>query len=287
MVRWCQWITPPQQGGEERKMKRALCATVISSLFVLACSGSEDIQLPSGNAGFDHDAAFGPEPDAGQEAAAGSAGEAGSGGSSGSAGEAGNGGTGGSGGSAGEAGSAGSSGSAGQAGSGGSAGQAGSSGSGGSAGAPPVYTECDTHGQLGKVVIYMKAPMLADHVLSLGGWIDFPNWVGDDDTHGTALWCWGEPAKNELVCLPKLDDGTEADIYDGTVLTVWPGLSPYSSSDPEQEQSSWYCEEDGCPVGTYVFCKNKLEIAALRDGELSGAAEYADPPWVNIRVHVP
>ena len=206
----------------------------------------------------------------GSSGEAGSAGQAGSGGSSGQAG---------SGGEAGSAGSGGSSGSAGQAGSGGSSGSAGTSGAGGS---EPFSVECDQYGEAGRVVVYMQAPVLADHVLSLGGWINFPNWMGPNvDTHGS-LWCWADYGQNKIVYEPRLDDGEIAEVVDGTKLIMWPGISPYTSSDSEQEQSSWFCEEDDCPVGTYVVCRGKNEVCAARNGELSGSMEYVESPWVNL-----
>ncbi len=216
---------------------------------------------------------------AGSSGQGGSSGEAGSAGSAGQAGSGGSSGQAGSGGEAGSAGSGGSSGSAGQAGSGGSSGSAGTSGAGGS---EPFSVECDQYGEAGRVVVYMQAPVLADHVLSLGGWINFPNWMGPNvDTHGS-LWCWADNGQNKMVCEPRLDDGEIAEVVDGTKLIMWPGISPYTSSDPEQEQSSWFCEEDDCPVGTYVVCRGKSEVCAARNGELSGSMEYVESPWVNL-----
>jgi hypothetical protein len=151
----------------------------------------------------------------------------------------------------------------------------------------PFSSECDQYGESGKVVVYVKAPIKADHVISLGGWINFPNWMGDVDTVG-GLWCHGLPSKNRLICEPSLDNGDTAEVVDGTILEMWPGLSPYTAEDHEQEQTSWYCEEDDCPVGDFLVCKGKKEVCGARSGVLSGGMNYStnSSGWKNLTCQV-
>ncbi len=151
----------------------------------------------------------------------------------------------------------------------------------------PFSSECDQYGETGKVVVYAKAPIKADHVISLGGWINFPNWMGDVDTVG-GLWCHGLPSKNRLICEPSLDNGDTAEVVDGTILEMWPGLSPYTAENPEQEQTSWYCEEDDCPVGDFLVCKGKKEVCGARSGVLSGDMSYSknEAGWSNLACQV-
>lgn len=209
-------------------------------------------------------------PDGGSAGSSGSGGSAGSSGSGGSAGEAGSGGTGGS------SGQAGSGGSAGSAGSGGGAGSSGSGGSAGAGGAP-FSVECDQYGIPGQVVVYMNAPVITDHVLSMGGWINFPNWMGPTADTAGGNWCKGLANKNKLVCQPELDNGDIAEIVDGTTLIMWPGLASTGTA-----PDSYFCEETSCPVGTFVVCKGKSEVCGSRAGVLTGNMGYVDAPWVNL-----
>ncbi len=215
-------------------------------------------------------------PDSGSAGSSGSGGSAGSSGSGGSAGEAGSGGTGGS------SGQAGSGGSAGSAGSGGSAGSSGSGGSAGAGGAP-FSVECDQYGIPGKVAVYMNAPVIADHVLSMGGWIDFPNWMGPTADTAGGNWCEGLANKNKLVCEPKLDDGTVAEVVDGTTLIMWPVLASTGAS-----PDTYFCEEDDCPTGTFVVCKGKDEVCGSRNGDLTGNMELVknSQNWMNLSCKV-
>jgi len=210
-------------------------------------------------------------PDGGSSGSSGSGGSAGSAGSGGTAGEAGSGGTGGS------SGQAGSGGSAGSAGSGGSAGSSGTGGSAGAGGSPPFSVECDQYGIPGQVVVYMNAPVATDYVLSLGGWINFPNWMGPTADTAGGNWCEGLANKNKLVCEPKLDDGTVAEVVDGTTLIMWPGLASTGNT-----PDTYFCEETACTVGTFVVCKGKDEVCGSREGVLTGNMEYIDAPWVNL-----
>lgn len=144
-------------------------------------------------------------------------------------------------------------------------------------------SECDQYGEMGKVVVYIKAPIKVNHVISLGGLINFPNWMGDVDTIGS-IWCYGSLGKNHLVCEPRLDNGEVAEVVSGTMLEMWPGLSPYTSEEPKQDQTSWYCEENECPIGDFLVCSGKKEVCGVRNGILSGNMDYSknESGWSNL-----
>ncbi|MDF1497027.1 MAG: hypothetical protein P1P90_03120 [Patescibacteria group bacterium] len=289
-------------------------AIIFSSLFVLgslACDSGEDADFANG-----HTPADIPD-EGGSEAAAGSAGsntgtpcappgstlecddvcaggvqecledktlgpcvcpDSGSAGSSGSGGSAGSSGLGGS---AGEAGSGGTGGSSGQAGSGGSAGTSGSGGSAGAGGSEPFSVECDQHGVQGEVIVFMNAPLPADHALLIFGWINFPNYMGPTADTTWGIWCFGENQDNTMTCHPKLDDGTDADIVNGTLLEMAPANHAYPSSSPNPNDANYYCEQDDCPGFTLVVCKGKKEVCGLRDGNMTGNMDSTGAPWPN------
>ncbi|MBD3281588.1 hypothetical protein GF391_02470 [Candidatus Uhrbacteria bacterium] len=287
-------------------MRNIAIYSIFFSLFILACSGGEEVSgtdfvpsdIPEEDAGeycshpgstvpcddvcedgyrecgSDNELGECVCPDGGAAGSSGSAGEAGSSGSSGSAGSAG---------SSGQGGSSGEAGSAGSAGSGGTAGSSGSSGQGGSAGSEPFSVECDQYGVPGKVVVYMQGPLPLGNGLILAGWIDYPNWMGDDADHAWGLWYQGEDGDNTAI-LQMVPE-----IVSGTYLEMGPGSHPYPTTDSEStilENTDYWCEEGDCPYGTLVVCRGKDEVCALRNGELTGSMEYVGLPWPNLLCQV-
>jgi len=147
------------------------------------------------------------------------------------------------------------------------------------AGTPDVYNpvspECEAHGKDGKITVYVMAPVTSDQVISIAGWLDFPNWLGAGKDTAWGGWCWASASSNELSCIPPDADGNEADAYEGTYVEFAPGTSPAKN----EPQSAWYCDKGSCPIGTFVVCSGKREVGRIQSDELKGSAELVD--WDN------
>ncbi len=216
------------------------------------CSGWELCQCPTGGTG-------------GSTGQGGATGSSGSGGSSGIGGTVNNGGSTGAGGS-----SSNSGGSSGQGGAGGQNGQGGSTIDAGS-------SFCQSKGVSGQTTFIIQAPVGSSKVLSVAGWIDYPGWSGEQDLswHG---WAWGTPGNGELIF-------QKGSAYQGTKYIFAPGTSP----NPGQPQDAWYCEQTGCPIGTYVVCSGLQEACRVENGILSGNASYTpnQASWQNVQCVLP
>ena len=178
--------------------------------------------------------------------------------------------------SGGSSGSGGSGGSSGLGGNGGSAPlttDGGASGSGGSVGSGPCYEK----GAPGKTTFIVSAPITQSNVISVFGWIQYPNWSGLG-TQGWSGWSWGQPATPELVF-------QKGEAYQGAKYIFAPGVSPATG----QAQNAWYCEKDDCPVGTFIVCNGLQEACRFQNGVLSGGASYTPNPanWQNMQCVLP
>ena len=162
----------------------------------------------------------------------------------------------------------------GSSGQGGSINVGGSRGSGGTSNNPSL---CQTKGLANKTTIIIKAPVGQSNVISVLGWIDYPGWSGVPDVSWSG-WAWGATGVDELIF-------QKGDAYQGTKYIFTPGVSSGSG----QPQDAWYCEQTGCPIGTFVVCGGLQEACRVQDGVLSGKASYNgnQAGWQNIQCVLP
>jgi hypothetical protein len=136
---------------------------------------------------------------------------------------------------------------------------------------------CATQGVLGKTTFIINAPVTPSHVISIYGWVHYPNWSGIPDVPWSG-WVWGLPNMTQM-------SFQEGDAYQGAKYIFAPGLS----SGPGQAQTAWYCEQDSCPVGTFIVCHGLQEACRFQDGVLSGGASYTpnSANWQNMQCVLP
>ncbi|MFA6504376.1 MAG: hypothetical protein WCT54_05665 [Patescibacteria group bacterium] len=147
----------------------------------------------------------------------------------------------------------------------------GSGGSGVDAGNNSII--CQAYGVPGKTVVYANAPVGPDKNMVIPGWSDYPGWCGEPD-EPWGNWAWGAVGVGELVF-------QKGDAYQGAKYIFAPGVSSGYGNSPD----AWYCDQTGCPIGTFVVCNGLQEACRVQNGVLSGGASYTpnSANWQNIQ----